>query len=189
MMKLFVIFAFLVGMNCELNQENFDWTSLKPITQIKEYREAFPWRVAGEEFDDTARVFDRSGRIVRGELAGPGDYPFAVGLVISFTQDSSWCSGSLISRSFVLTAGSCLIGSETQATALLGASDITRVGEFLLVSQIIVHENLNSDLDNDIGLLRLQRQILLNANVQIARLPNFRQKDTLFENQKVFVAG
>lgn len=188
-MKLIVILSFLVFAKSELNQENFDWTSLKPITQIKEYREAFPWRVAAEEFDESARVFDRNGRIVRGELAAPADYPFSVGLVISFTQDSSWCSGSLVSRNFVLTAGSCLVGSETQATALLGASDITRVTEFLLVSQIIVHEQLNRDLDNDIGLLRLQREIFLNANVQIARLPNFRQKDTNFENQKVFVAG
>lgn len=164
-MKFIVILTSFVVANCELNQENFDWTSLKLITQIKEYREAFSWRVAEEVVDEDARVFDRNGRIGRGELAMPSDYPFSVGLVISFKEASSWCSGSLVSRLFVLTAGSCLVGSETQATALLAASDITRVGEFLLVDQIIIHENLNRDLDNDIGLMILQREINLNANV------------------------
>jgi hypothetical protein len=77
-MKSVVVLALLAVVHCELNSENFDWTTLKPIQQIKEYREAFPRRFINEVADDSARVFDRNGRIIRGNVAGPTDFPFAV---------------------------------------------------------------------------------------------------------------
>jgi hypothetical protein len=188
-MKLIVFISLFVLAFAEFDPQTFDWSNVKPITEIKEYREAFPSRFVDVPIDDEARVFNRNGRIIRGDLAAPSDFPWAVGLVISFTLDNGWCSGSLVSRTFVLSAGSCFVGSETQITALLGASDITRVSEFLLVTNYIKHSELNNNLDNDIALLRLQREVQINANVQIIRLPNFRQRDTHFERQKVFVAG
>lgn len=80
-MKFVVFSLFLASVNCKSLQ--VDWTELKPITQIKEYREAYPWRVEHEPLDDGARVFDRSGRIVRGDVAGPTDYPFSVSSLIT----------------------------------------------------------------------------------------------------------
>jgi secreted trypsin-like serine protease len=114
---------------------------------------------------------------------------FQVGLVISFEMDNGWCSGTLVSRTFVLSAGSCLVGPEKQVSALLGASDITRVSEFLMVISYIVHPELNEDFENDISLIRLQREAQINSQVQVMRLPNFRQRDAHFQAQKVFVAG
>jgi hypothetical protein len=189
-MKLFFVFALLVTAKCEFNPETFDWSSVKPITGTKEYREAYPWRFANGNFDEQARIFDRSGRIVGGNQASPTEFPFSVGLVISFMQDSGWCSGSLVSRSIVLSAAQCFVGSETQITALVGASDITRVSEFLLIPEYTKHENFNpNSFDNDIALLRLQREVVLNANVQVIRLPNRRQVGVTFEKQKARVAG
>lgn len=72
---------------------------------------------------------------------------------------------------------------------MLDASDIMRFGEVLMVMSYTKHPGANDDLDNDIALLRLQRGATLNAHVQVVRLPNFRQQDMSFENQKVFVAG
>jgi secreted trypsin-like serine protease len=89
----------------------------------------------------------------------------------------------------VLSAAQCFVGSETQITALLGASDISRVSEFLLVSTYTKHFGFNNNFDNDIATLRLQREVLITPAVQIIRLPNFRQINTHFENQKVFTAG
>lgn len=83
-MKFVVIFVFLASANCK--SLSFDWTELKPITQIKEYREAYPWRVEHEALDENARVFDRSGRIIRGEVADPRDYPFSVSCDINFER-------------------------------------------------------------------------------------------------------
>lgn len=94
-----------------------------------------------------------------------------------------------MSRSFVLSAGSCLVGSGVQVTALLGASDITRVGEIIYISDYTIHERLNSALDNDISLLRLQREAQINDYVQLVRLPSRQQKEFSFDRQKVFVAG
>lgn len=186
-MKYFVIFSIFVLVKSEFDPKTFDWSSVKPIAETKEYKAAFSWR---NDVEVSSRIFDRNGRIIRGEPAAPTDFPFSVGLVISFMQDNGWCSGSLVSRSYVLSAAQCFVGSETQVTALLGASDITRVSEFLLVTSYKKHENFNDNtFDNDIALLKLQREVQLNANVQILRLPNFRQQDTTFEKQKVRIAG
>lgn len=188
-MKLIAIFALLAFANCEFDPDTFDWSSVRPITQIPEYREAFPKWFKDDELDDSARVFDRNGRIIRGEIAEPTDFPWAAGIVISFTMYNGWCSGSLVSRNYVLSAAQCFLGSETQVTVMLGASDISRVSEFLMVTSYLKHGGSNSDLDHDIALLRLQREAFLSANVQIVRLPNIRQIDTHFENQKAFTAG
>lgn len=94
-----------------------------------------------------------------------------------------------MSRSFVLSAGSCLVGSGVQVSALLGASDITRIGEIIYINDYVIHEKLNSALDNDIALLKLQREAQINDYVQIVRLPSRQQKDFSFDKQKVFVAG
>lgn len=52
------------------------------------------------------------------------------------------------------------------------------------------HEQFDDDsFDNDIVLLRLQREVLINANVQVVRLPNRRQQGVTFEKQKVRVSG
>lgn len=111
-------------------------------------------------------------------------------MLISFTTDNGWCSGSLVSRNYVLSAAQCLIGSETQVTVLLAASDISRVGEILMVTSYQRHESFNNNnFDNDIALLRLQRMANINANSQVVRLPNLRQRTAHFENQKVFTPG
>jgi secreted trypsin-like serine protease len=189
-MKFLIIFVFLIAVKCEFDPKTFDWSSVKPITATKEYREAYPWRFTNESVEDNTKIFDRNGRVVGGNQASPTEFPFAVGILISFTENNGWCSGSLVSRNFILSAAQCFVGSETQVTALIGASDITRVSEFLLVSQYIKHENFNfNSLDNDIALLRMQREVQLNANVQIIRLPNRRQVGSSFEKQKARVAG
>lgn len=84
-MKFTIILLFVVSVNCK--SLSIDWTELKPITQIKEYREAYPWRVAHEPLDESARVFSRSGRIIRGDIAGPTDYPFSVSFLKRQLED------------------------------------------------------------------------------------------------------
>lgn len=209
-MKLIAFFALLVLASCEFDPKTFDWSSVKPITQIKEYRDAFP-KFKYVDLDENARIFDRNGRILRGEIVGPTDYPWSVenylfsflplryfiltiiyrsvGLVISFTWENGWCSASLVSVNFVLSAAQCLLGTETQIAAMLAASDITNVGEFIMITGYTKHHHFNNDLEHDIAVLRLQRPPTLNDRVQLIRLPNLRQQNALFENVKVHVAG
>lgn len=48
--------------------------------------------------------------IIDGEVVGPKDVPFAVGIMLHRPQNPGFCGGSLISRNYVLTAASCLTG-------------------------------------------------------------------------------
>lgn len=82
-MKILLTFAFLTFASCEFKIGEFDWTSIKPLSQIKEYREAFPHIVVGEFLNNDVRIFNhRDGRIIRGEHASPTDFPYMVSRVL-----------------------------------------------------------------------------------------------------------
>lgn len=53
---------------------------------------------------------ENSPFIIDGEVVGPTEVPFAVGIMLHRPQNPGFCGGSLISRNYVLTAASCLTG-------------------------------------------------------------------------------
>lgn len=188
-MKFLLFVCFAAFVSCKFDPKTFDWTSIKPITQTKAYREAFPHLSAGEFLDEGIKVFrNRGGRVIRGEVAHSLDFPFQVGLIISLVDEQSWCSGSLINVKSVLTAASCLIGSPT-VTALLGASDILEFKEIIYVESFIVHEKFKRNLDNDIAILTLTRAATLCPEVNIVRLPQASQASDSFTDRTSTIAG
>lgn len=187
-MKSFVfLLAFVTIASCTFDPETFDWTSVKPLSHTKAFQDAFPDMAAsGDE-----RVFQsRGGRIVRGEVAGPEDFPFQVGLLLSYHSEQSWCSGSLISRKTVLTAAGCVTGN-LEITALLGASDIlSKTIQYIPVEKIKIHESFNSrNLDTDIAVLILRYEAELTAEVYPVRLPGSNQASESFVDQTATIAG
>lgn len=63
-------------------------------------------QIAPELADFEPRDFP-SGRITGGNLVGPEDVPYAVGIINQVPAGTRWCGGSLISANYVLTAASC----------------------------------------------------------------------------------
>jgi hypothetical protein len=106
-------------------------------------------------------------QIVGGTVATPGEYPWMAQLKY---RGRFSCGGSLVARSWVLTAAHCVNGrSASDLQITLG--DHRRSEQTLAVSSVVVHSSYNpSTLNNDIALLQLATPASLNARVAIAEL-------------------
>lgn len=57
-------------------------------------------------FGDIPFDEENGGRIIGGQLASNGQFPYQVGLSLN----GAWCGGSLISSTVILTAAHCVYG-------------------------------------------------------------------------------
>ncbi|XP_068117605.1 chymotrypsin A-like [Hyperolius riggenbachi] len=103
-------------------------------------------------------------RIVNGEEAVPGSWPWQVSL-----QDNGWhfCGGSLINSNWVVTAAHCGVISTDRI--VLGEHDRSSNAEpiqTLAVGKVFTHPNWNSNtINNDISLIKLATPATISSTV------------------------
>lgn len=121
--------------------------------------------------DDEATSPEVETRIVGGSQAPAGAWPSQVALITSSVgsnYDGQFCGGTLISRSWVLTAGHCLYRPTSPTTlrriaasevdVLVGTQRLSSGGTRLEVAEIRVRPDYDPfDDPNDLALLRLDR--------------------------------
>lgn len=125
-------------------------------------------------------------RVYHGDVADEGAWPWQVAIVqhddSETMYDRQFCGGSLITRSWVLTAAHCLFDENDDGEAVpteAGAIDILAgtnllmdgQGELLPVAAVHVHPGYDpNSMDNDIALIELARPAEIEA-VQPVQLP------------------
>ncbi|XP_058457023.1 brachyurin-like [Malaya genurostris] len=117
-------------------------------------------------------------RIVNGEEAQPGQFPY-LALVVTFFENGNGalCGGSLLTQNFVMTAAHCVVSGSppSHGTITLGAHNrqVDEESQQRIAHGIInVHPNYTSSgLRNDIATIQLSTPAVFNDFVQPVDLP------------------
>jgi secreted trypsin-like serine protease len=151
------------------------------------------------ESNDEARQSDsqlvRSDRIMGGQVARRNQFPYQVALILSLPgTQQTFCSGSIISNHFILTAAHCLAGT-TRVDVIAGVHNINdnQDGEYrtaVLPRDTLIHMNFNPDtLENDMGIIRVNQRITYSNRIQPVALPSRQFVRNLFVGTIITVSG
>lgn len=127
-------------------------------------------------------------RIVGGENAQEGQFPYQASIHNRIARDF-FCSGSILSNRFVLTAAHCM-RNRTPANifAIVGTLNRLKGGVAVEFNKITVHPGWNSRLlINDIALLRTANEIVFSDTIQPIALPKENLPNE--ENTQVILSG
>lgn len=111
-------------------------------------------------------------RIFGGQEAEVGQFPYQISLrtFVSANEYEHFCSGSILSSHFVVTAAHCVLHPR-KIFVVVGAHSkdlLVNQNDLYTVMRKIIHEqNDPRYLYNDIALLKLDNEIKLRNNVQI----------------------
>ncbi|CAG4926738.1 unnamed protein product [Colias eurytheme] len=102
------------------------------------------------------------------KTAEDGAYPYQASLQRITAPAFYFCSGTIISTEWILTAAFCFDSSRSSSKEIavgVGSINLSRATLYP-VEKIIIHENFNeTSLDNNIALVKLASELILNSNV------------------------
>ncbi|EZA56682.1 Chymotrypsin-1 [Ooceraea biroi] len=130
-----------------------------------------------------------STHIVGGNDAFVGGDPYMVSLR---QKNNHFCGGSIIAKRYILTAAHCLASLTDpnvlkDVTVNAGTNFLNKTGYAYAVEKVIIHTDFDMNfIRNDIGLLRLKRDITYNKVVQPISLAN---NDSVAVGELCFLTG
>lgn len=126
------------------------------------------------------------GRIVGGVAIDITAAPYQASLQY---DGAHFCGGSIISNSWILTAGHCTEWIPLQSfTVRVGSTDRDSGGEVLRVEKIVNHPHFDAYmLDYDFALLKLEKEIVFGPT--ISPIPLISENEELAENLPALISG
>jgi trypsin len=129
----------------------------------------------------------KDGKIVGGEVIPLSDAPYQVSLEY---RTYFFCGGSIISTTFILSAGHCTYQKNPKLiTIRLGTDRLSVGGDSITVKKVTIHPKYNPRTINfDFSLIQLSREITLVPGVkEIIQLPA--ANDPIADGSETFVSG
>ncbi|ETN60289.1 brachyurin [Anopheles darlingi] len=172
------VFVFLVALFAVVSAKwiDIDWSKVRPIEEFDHYWARLP---AEMQIYRHARP---SPRIIGGQEASPGQFPYQVALLGEFALGIGVCGGSILTNLYVLTAAHCIVEGPLNepipgGIAIIGAQNRMEAEPSQQripyePSGIVAHPQYTlTNIRNDIGVVRLNSPITFNDLVQPVRLP------------------
>lgn len=127
-----------------------------------------------------------SRRIYGGDRIDMSEAPYSVAI---FDGNRYICTGSLISKNFVLTAAHCLEERSADYKIRAGSEDKLSGGVLVNVNKFSIHPeyDLKYGHDNDFALLRLESGTEFPETVKCASLPD--DNDVIKTGEMMMIAG
>ena len=96
-MKLFVAILFAFVAAASADSLDIDWSKVKPITQMPGF-----WEGRTPVWEKMYNPLNRQGRIVGGNEAAVGQFPYQIALLSHMEGGAGLCGGSILNSNTIL---------------------------------------------------------------------------------------
>ncbi|EAT40033.1 AAEL008208-PA [Aedes aegypti] len=162
----------LVGLLAVASAEwiEIDWSQVRPIEEFDHY-----WARLPAELQYLRQLLPER-RITNGQQATPGQFPYQIALLSTFSAGTGLCGGSVLTNNFILTAAHC-VQNAFGGTAIMGAHNrnvVEASQQRIAFTSAGIHMHPGytpTNIRNDIATVRLNSAMTFNDRVVPTRIP------------------